>query len=96
MSLYVVLIVGVCTTGVPEVAAMGAVLSSLTKITLDVMVSPEGTEKVGVIWMAVPVVTVPVGEVDKLKLAAKLGGETTVTVRVAVPVSIDVRTVVGS
>ena len=40
--------------------------------------------------------TVPVRDVDKLKLAAKLGGETTVTARAAVPVSIDARTVVGS
>ena len=46
--------------------------------------------------MTVPVVTVPVGEVDKFKLAAKLGGETTVTVKLAVPVSMDARTVVGS
>ena len=46
--------------------------------------------------MAVLGVTVPVGDVLKAKLATKLGGVTTVTVNVAVPVTMDVRTVVGS
>ena len=42
-------IVGVWTTAVPEVAAMAAVASSFTKITLEFIVSPAGTENVGVI-----------------------------------------------
>jgi hypothetical protein len=44
----------------------------------------------------VPVVTDPDGDVVKLKLAAKLGGLTTVIVKEAVPVIMDVRTVEGS
>ena len=41
-------------------------------------------------------VTVPVGDVVMFRVAPKLGGVTTVTVSVAVPVNMDVRTVVGS
>jgi hypothetical protein len=44
-----VLTVGEWTTGVPDVAAMGAVVSSLTKIVLELSVNSEGTVNVGVI-----------------------------------------------
>ena len=40
---------GVWITDVPDVAAMDAVGSSFTKITLEVMASPVGTENLGVI-----------------------------------------------
>jgi hypothetical protein len=46
--------------------------------------------------MDVPVVTVPLGEIARLKLVARLGGATTVTVNAAVPVSRELRTVEGS